>query len=238
MTITHHRFFYSALSASVILGLASVICGQAGEGISDFQVRHETSVSIPLKKHIENGKEIDAISLVLLGTLRAGQNRLYPVDRRIGFGFDFRIGERTTLSPSYYYRKAAPLRGSNETEQRFRLDLTQARQPLPFSLKWRNRLEYRAKHGSRDSVRYRSRLTASITMRLRDKEVFSPFLAEEIFFELRDGRFSSNEFSAGISKRLNRTVAFDIFFLDRRNRTGPVTKIRGIGINLKLRIAR
>jgi hypothetical protein len=56
---------------------------------TDFQIWHETQFVLPVvKSKDKKGKAFDRMSLLLITSLRLGQNRLAPVDERIGAGFD------------------------------------------------------------------------------------------------------------------------------------------------------
>ncbi|HMO81680.1 MAG TPA: DUF2490 domain-containing protein [Pyrinomonadaceae bacterium] len=223
----------------IIISIVAFDClAQDSADDDDFQVWSETTVVIPLKQSKINEQLTDSVSLFILGTLRLGQNRLYPVDRRLGFGFDLRLSRKVTLTPSYYFRLGEPIRNSKETEQRFRLDVSTGWKPAPVELRYRGRVEYRLRHANRDSVRLRNKLTARYPIRIDRKEVVTPFVANEVFFEARDARFSSNEFSVGISKHVNRSFSFELLYLNRRNRSGHIRNINGIGINLKFRLSR
>ncbi|HEV8593067.1 MAG TPA: hypothetical protein VGQ55_13260, partial [Pyrinomonadaceae bacterium] len=102
----------------LLLNTAAAVAAQTlSPPNTDFQVWNETTVAFPiLKKENKGGKKVDRISLLLLGTLRLGQNRLFPVDERIGFGFDLRLNNNFAFTPSYLYRQVEPGRGRSATE--------------------------------------------------------------------------------------------------------------------------
>jgi hypothetical protein len=222
---------------AVILLAARIFNGQDTPSDSDFQFWNETVVAIPVKTSLdEHGKQRDDITLLILGTLRLGQNRMYPVDKRIGFGFDFRINQSLTLTPSYYFRAGEPVRDRPEYEHRARLDLTYDVKWPDVSFRNRNRIEYRIRHSRPDTVRYRNKSTVRFPIKEQGRELFAPFFANEVFYDFREGHWSSNEFSVGISKKIGSFTSTDAFYLLRTNRTGAIRTINGIGLNLKFTI--
>lgn len=204
---------------------------------SDFQVWNETTISVPIKKSKdESGKESDKLSLVFLGTLRLGQNRLFPVDARIGAGIDYKINKYFSFSPTYYYRRAEAVRGRKEYEHRIRFDLTVSEKWKRFSIKDRNRIEYRIRNSRSDSVRYRNKFTLTIPIKRDGKEIFAPFIADEIYYDFQAKEFSTNEISIGISKKFNDNFSADFFYVRRDFRNQTLRFLNGAGVNLKFRI--
>ncbi len=204
----------------------------------DFQVWNETTLVFPLKKTTDaDGKSSTRISLLVMGTLRLGQNRLFPIERRIGAGLNFRVNKYLSVMPSYYYRNAEPRRGRKESEHRLRFEASIENKWKTFSLKDRNRIEYRIRHSSHDAVRYRNKLTLKIPVRINGKEAFAPFVADEIFVDLEKGQLVRNEFSAGIAKKLSDSVDAEFFYLRQDNRTGSIPKtINAVGVNFKIEL--
>lgn len=207
------------------------------EAASDFQVWNETTLVFPvLKTKDEKGKDVDRLSLLTFGTLRLGQNRLYPVDGRVGAGFDLRLNKYFNLSPTYVYRRGEALRDRKEYEHRLRFDLTVGNKWKNFSLRDRSRVEYRIRNSRGDSVRYRNKLTFAFPVKYKDKEIFSPFVAEEWYYDFTAKEFTTNEISAGITRKLNSNTSADIFYVRRDFNNGQLRYVNGIGVNLKIRI--
>lgn len=204
---------------------------------SDFQVWHETTVSVPVVKTKDSsGKETDKLSLLLLGTLRLGQNRLFPVDMRVGAGFDLKINRYLSFTPTYVYRRGEPFRNITELEHRVRFDVTVGHKWKRFSIRDRNRIEYRFRHSRRNSVRYRNKPTFSFPITHKEKEIFSPFVANEIYYDFTAKEFTTNEFTVGITRKLSKNASADIFYVRRDFLTGPFSHLNGVGVNLKFRI--
>lgn len=204
---------------------------------SDFQVWNETTLTVPLiKQKDDKGKSVDKLSLVILGTLRFGQNRMYPIDRRIGVGLDVRLNNNFTFSPSYYYRHGEDLRNIKEIEHRARFDVTYGRKWKTFAIKDRNRVEYRIRNSRRDTVRYRNKFTFSVPIVKDGKELFAPFIADEFYYDFTVKLFTRNELSVGITRKLNKAVSAEFFYLLRHNRTRVLRTVNAVGVNFKIRI--
>lgn len=208
-----------------------------GQSDTDFQVWNETTLVVPVVKvKDKTGKESDKLSLLVLGVLRLGQNRLFPGDIRIGAGFDLKFNKYWSFAPTYVYRRGEPVRNAKEFEHRLRFDLTVGNKWKNFSLKDRSRVEYRIRSNRSNSVRYRNRFTYSFPVRKGGKEIFSPFVADELYYDLTAKEFSTNEITAGISRKLSKNVSADFFWLRRDIRTGQIRHLNGFGTNLKIRI--
>jgi hypothetical protein len=204
---------------------------------SDVQAWSEVQLTFPvIKKKDEKGKEFDQLTFFLVGNLRFGQNLRHFVDERIGFGLDFRVNKNLSLTSAYLYIAAQPLKNRREFENRLRLAATVEKKFRRFSLKDRNLFEYRIRNSRSDSTRYRNRLTFAFPVLKNDKEIFSPFAANEIYYDFSTKNVTRNEVSAGISRKINSNVSTDIFYLWRRNRGNVLTNVNVIGANLKIRI--
>jgi hypothetical protein len=230
-TIRTILFLLSAFSIAVNSGHAQ------DTPDSDFQVWNETTLIVPMiKKKDEKGKSFDRLSFLILGNLRLGQNRLYPVDRRVGMGFDLKLNSSFSFSPTYYYRNGEDVRNRRDTEHRIRFDLTYAKKWKKFAVKDRNRVEYRIRNSRPDSVRYRNKFTFSVPVINNDKEVVTPFAANEFYYDFREKEFTRNEINLGLSKKLTSNISAEAFYLLRQNRSGTIRTIHGIGTTLKIRI--
>lgn len=214
------------------------VFGQSTPPRNESQFWNETQFIIPLKIEKDSkGKEFDRVSLIISGTLRIGRNWQHLVDERIGFGFDFKINKYLTLSPSYLYREDQPYSGKKEKESRFRFAATLEKKFNNFSLKNRNLVEYRYRYlNIANSTRYRNKLIFSIPILKEKKELFTPFIADEVYYDFSTKAWTRNEISGGITKKLNNKFSADFFYLYQRNRGNTLKNIHAAGINLKLRL--
>lgn len=225
------------LLATLLFGFNTVL-SQTFPPEKDFQFWNETQFVIPLKKEKdEKGKEFDRIALNFTTTLRGGRNLKQLVDERVGFGFDFKLNKYLTLSPSYLYRADQPFQGKSERESRLRFAATLEKKFTKFTLKNRNLIEYRDRYRNvENSTRYRNKTTLIIPVTKNKKELFAPFLVDEVFYDFSSKAWSRNEISAGITKKFNSNFSADFFYLFQRNRGNTLKNINALGINLKFRI--
>jgi hypothetical protein len=231
----------SRLFRPAVVAIATLIAIQSASSQSlpdsDFQVWNETVLSFPVVKTKDSdGKASDKLSLLVLGVVRLGQNRLYPVDARLGAGFDLKLNKYFSFTPTYVYRRGEPLRDRKEFEHRLRFDLTVGHKWKHFSLKDRSRFEFRIRNSRSDSSRYRNKFTFAFPVKKDDKEIFSPFIAEEFYYDFTAKEFSTNEISAGITRKLSKNTSADIFWARRDFSSGQIRSLNAIGVNLKIRI--
>ena len=206
---------------------------------SDFQFWNETQFIVPLiKSKDKKGKDFERVTFFLSGTLRFGRNYTQFVDERIGFGFDFKINKYLTLTPSYLYRTAQPYQNRKEFESRFRFAATLENKWTRVSVRDRNLIEYRMRNSRADSVRYRNKLQFNFPIHKNKKEIFAPFVADEIFYDFHDKAWTRNELTLGISKKFSPAFSADFFYLYQRNRGNVLRVINALGVNLKFKFDR
>jgi len=207
---------------------------------SDFQFWNETQLAVPLvKSKDKNGKDFERVTLFLSGTLRFGRNHTRPVDERIGFGLDFKINKYLTLTPSYLYRSAQPFQNRREFENRLRFAASLENKWTKFSVRNRNQIEYRIRHSRADSVRYRNKLQFNFPVRGKDKkEIFAPFVADEVFYDFHDEAWTRNELTLGFNRKLTPTLSADFFYVYQRSRGSVLKNVNVIGVNLKFKFDR
>ena len=203
----------------------------------DVQFWSDAQVSIPLvKKKDKNGKEVEKISFFVTGVLRGGKNITRFVDERIGAGVDISINRYLSVTPSYLYRAGQPFANRKEYEHRLRFDASLEKKWTSFSIKDRNRVEYRIRHSRADSVRYRNKFQFKIPVKNDGKEIFAPFVATEPFYDFSAKAWTRNEFSAGISKKFTPRTSADFFYLLQNNRGNAFKYVNVIGVSLKYKV--
>lgn len=215
------------------------VCSNAQSTVpdNDFQVWNETVFSVPvLFSKTKDDKKTERLSLLLVTSIRLGQNRLAPVDERIGGGFDLAINKNFNFSPTYLYIASQPGRGRRDFEHRLRFDFGYSKKFKHFSIKDRNRIEYRIRNSREDSVRYRNKLTFTVPIKHEGKELFAPFIADEPYYDFTAKQWSRNDLSPGISKKFSEKLAADFFYLWRHNRSGSPSNIHAVGVNLKVKL--
>lgn len=203
----------------------------------DIEFWNETTLNFPIiKRTNKKNEKIEKLNFFIQGTFRAGNNISRPIDERIGAGFDFNVNKYLTLTTSYLYRAGQPPTGGKEYEHRIRFEATPGYKWKHFSLKDRNRFEYRFRHSRANSTRYRNRLTFTVPIKKEGKEIFSPFVADEIFYDFREEKLNRDEFSVGISKKFNQTFTADFYYLFQANREMALKYVNVLGVNLKFKI--
>lgn len=222
--------------ATVFFALAcTAFTQEPDEG--DIQFWNETKVYFPsIKITDDEGKEQKFISPHVMGTIRIGQDLKHFVNERIGFGFDIRLNDYFKFTPSYYYIAEQAVKNSKSLEHRVRFDLTAEKKWKNISISDRNRIEYRIRHSRDDSVRYRNKFKVKFPVRKDGKEIFSPFIADEPFYDFQRKEWSRNEFSAGIEKKFTSKASGEFFYMLQNNAGSRLKYVNIVGINLKFTI--
>ncbi len=211
--------------------------GQSTPADTDFQIWHETTFSRPvIKRKDSNGKSFDRLSLLMITSLRLGQNRLAAIDERIGGGFDLALNKHFSVSPTYLFIASQPARGRREFEHRMRFDVTYNHKFKNFAIKNRNRVEYRVRNSRSDSVRYRNKLTLSVPINRNGAELFTPFISNEPYYDFSAGEWSRNDLSPGIAKKFTDKLSGEFFYTWRKNRSGRPGDVHAVGFNLKVKL--
>lgn len=203
----------------------------------DVQLWNETTVIFPLYKTVNaKGKQSERISLFFNGVLRLGRNVSHFTDERIGFGFDFKVNKYLSFTPAYLYVAAQPYRGRREFENRLRFSVTLEKKFKKFSVRDRNLYEYRFRNSRPDSSRYRNKFQFSLPVLKDGKEYFTPFAADEVYYDFRAKSWTRNDFSVGIGKKFNKNLSADFFYLLRNNKGNVLKYVNAFGVNLKIKI--
>lgn len=228
----HNYRILTFLISQILLGCG---LGLSQPPVRDFQIWSETTFVKPLKKEIDQkDKEVTKVAFLFFGTIRLGQNRLYPVDRRVGVGIDLRLNENFSFTPTYVYRGGEPGRGKDEFEHRVRFDLTYSKKWKTVAIKNRDRVEFRIRHSRPDTVRFRNRFTFIVPVRQDGKEMFAPFVSTEPYFDFREKKWTSHEFNAGIARKLSENVSAEFFYIHRNNKGNTLKHINAFAGNFKI----
>lgn len=196
----------------------------------DNQFWSETTVSFPIKN------TNDKLSVFVAGTLRTGQNFRHFTDERIGAGFEYKINKNISYSSSYLYRAGQPFKNRKEYEHRIRFDLTFENKWKKFSVKDRNRIEYRIRHSKKDSIRYRNKFQFKVPIKKDGKEIFAPYVADEPYYEFSVKQFTRNEFQVGISKKFNKDFSADFYYMLQNTKGNSFKYVNIAGVNLKFTV--
>jgi hypothetical protein len=228
-------FFFALVSLSAVNFFA-----QTSAPESDFQIWNDTQIAIPFvqTKDKKTDKKTDRVSLILYATFRTGENSKRFIDERFGAGFEFRVNKYLTLTPNVIYRAGQPVPRGREYETRLRFDVGLEKKFKSFSIKDRNRIEQRFRNSRSDSTRYRNKFTFTVPVMSGKEELFAPFVAVEPFYEFQSKHWTRNETTFGISKKFNKALTAEFFYLLQNNRGRALRYVNVAGINLKFKIDR
>lgn len=199
----------------------------------DIQFWNETTVEFSLHKD-QNQKE--RINGLIIGNLRVTDNISDLSDKRIGFGLKIKATENITITPSYLFRTQTSS-GPTRYEHRLRLDIVPKKNWKNFSIENRSRFEHRIKtNGRTDDTFYRNRTKLKFLVKSGDKTIFSPYISNDTYFDLRNVNVYRNDTLGGIERKINKNLTAEFFYQYRRNIQSGTKNIHVIGLNLKFKI--
>jgi Protein of unknown function (DUF2490) len=218
--------------------LLSISCfAQQSPYTKDFQIWSDVQITVPLLKGKDNKqKSFDKIDIVFDGIARFGRDVTYPVDDRLSASLEFRINKYLKIAPGYLYQRTEIVPKIKNYETRLTLAGLFEKKFDNFTFKHRSLFEYRLRNSRSDTKIYRSRFNLSHPFKSREKELFSVFVSEEPFYDFTNKIWRSNEFFAGITRKINKNLTTDVFYLNLGNKTGLPRRANGFGINFKIRI--
>ena len=225
----------------IILILAVFLCSvsafsQTAVQNSDIQFWNDTSITFPLiKSKDEKGKEFERLSFSINGTLRFGRNAAGFTDERIGVGINYRINKYISLAPDTFYRARQLSKGRKDYETRFRFAVVLENKWKNFSIADRNQIEYRLRNSRQDSVRYKNRFRFNYPLLKAKKELFTPFVSDEVYYDFLAKAWTRSDLFVGIGKKFNNNFSTDIYYLLVKDKSLPHT-INGIGVSLKFKV--
>jgi hypothetical protein len=202
----------------------------------DNQVWNETQFVFPIAKKKHEGGRTSELSFFVYGVARFGQNARHFADERISFGLNYKYNKYITFSPSYLYGASQPAPHKKAFESRFRFAVTLENKWKKFSIDDRNLVEYRLRNSTADTIRYRNRFRFLVPVVKGDKEIFTPYVGDEVFYDSKTKKISRNEIYLGVVRKLSPTVSADMFYMWRMNRIGSPKNLNIVGVNLKIKI--
>lgn len=194
----------------------------------DEQVWTETNISLPLD-------EKRNWNLSLTTILRASQDASRLTDRRLGLGLTRRLNRHSTLGGAVQFRRNGPSFGNSTRETRFTANATfQTPLGARISLVNRNLLERRDNFPGRDTTIYRNRTQINFPTQVF-KTAVTPFVAGEFFYDFRLKEWARTRASVGITRRFNKRVTADVYFLRQiEGGGGRPGDLHVFGVNLRL----
>ncbi len=205
-----------------------------GQTKSDGQFWATADFTVGLKKgKDQKGKSFDKIALLFSGIDRFGDTVSRPVDQRLGVFLDFRVNKFLTITPGYLYQKAAPLRTNKNFETRLSIAATLNKRKGDFNFRTRQQLEHKFRHNRADNQNYRPLFQVNYFVKRDKKELFSPFVSEEGYYDSLSKTWVRNEFRVGVARTLNKNISADFYYI--RVNTKPL-RVNGFGIAIKVKL--
>jgi hypothetical protein len=203
----------------------NVISAQTNAPRSDNQLWNELQVNVPLNEKFD---------LVLFTSLRLGRDVTHFVDERGSVGISFKVNKYLSLMPGYLYIAAQPSKGRKSFEHRAQFTAT-VRVPIDkFTFSNRSIYEYRFRNSRSDSSHYRSRVQIERSIKIGSR-TFTPYVADEFWYDFRIKDWNRNRFFVGVMKRLNKNLVADFFYMrqsDKRATPGDLNVFRiGLRVN-------
>ena len=201
---------------------------------STFQSWNEVQVIVPLVRGKDSkGKSFDRVTATFGGILRIGRSNLDFVDNRYGVVFDFRVNKYLSLLSSVLYRKDELVKNRRNYETRLDFGLTLSKTFKKITFKDRNEFEHRFRNSRIDTNLYRNRLQVSYPVKYKEKELFSPFISEEVYYELKSKTVVLNDFYAGITRKLTPKISLDLAYI---RSDGKPVNVNGFSVGLKIKL--
>lgn len=219
---------------SIIFLVSTAARSQTAPLPSEYQSWNEVQIILPLVRGKDaKGKTIDKVTATFNGILRIGRSNLDFLDNRTGVAMDFRVNRHLAFLTNILYRKDELVPNVRRFETRLDVGATFFKTWRGITFRDRNMFEHRFRNGRADLNLYRQRFQVSHPIKFEKKEIFSPFISEEGYYDLQAKTWIQNEFYAGITRRLNKRASIDIAYI--RNDSRP-TNVNGISLNLKIKL--
>ena len=225
------RFLFSI---SFVLLFSVVAFSQNSPVPSQVESWNEIQFIVPLKQGKDaKEKTIDKVTATFNGVTRIGRRSVDFLDNRVGAALDFRVNHFFTVNTATFYRRDEFVKNVYHYETRLIAGGTLSDTFHKLTLRSRTAYEHRFRNSRADLNVFRQRFQAIYPLKYHGKELFSPFVTEEGFYDLRAKNWFRNEFYVGVSRHLNPQTTLDIAFI--HNDTRPVN-VNGLNLVLKIRL--
>jgi hypothetical protein len=203
---------------------------------SDIVGWSDITFIVPLKKKDENGKRVDEWILNVGGVLRYGRNLKRPIDERGVVSINYRFNKNFTVGTGYLYRRFRLTEAQRQYEHRLMFFLNSSKDWENIQLRNRSMTTYLIKHSRPDTVVFRNRAQLNFPIMKDKKEVITPFVADEPFYDFREKRWFRNDFFAGVSKQFTPKFGADFYYLRQGFNLGALRQTNGFGMSFRIRI--
>jgi hypothetical protein len=191
----------------------------------DTQMWHDVQAAVALNKEVDFN---------LYGTVRFGRDVSHLVDRRVGVGFTFKLGKYLTLAPWYLNSATRPSEGRKGNENRLNFAATVRFPAGDFTLSDRSLFERRLRFPL-NSTRYRNRFQIEHGVKPGSVQL-TLFASDEVFYDWSVDDWVRNRFSAGVSRRFNKYLTTDLYYMRQNDGRGRPGDLHVIGLTYRLRL--
>ena len=134
---------------------------------------------------------------------------------------------------SALYRKDELVVNRRNYETRLDFGFVVSKTLKKIAFKDRNMYEHRFRNSRSDTNLYRNRLHISYPIKYGEKELFSPFISEEGYLDLKTKKWTQNEFFAGITRKITPKISLDLAYI--RFDGNPVN-VNGFSTSLRIKL--
>lgn len=225
------------LFIAALCGLfTSSVFSQTVDENSDIVAWSDATLIVPLTKRDEGGKRVDQWILNVTGTLRFGRNIKRPVDERGQATINYRFNKYFTAGTGYMYRRYRLTEAQRLYEHRMMFFLLAEKKWPSVVLKNRALTTYLIKNSRSDTVVYRNRIQIGFPIVKNKKEVVTPYIADEPFYDFSLKRWFRNDLHIGVSKQFTPKFGADFFYLRQGINTGALRQTNGFGMSFRYRL--
>jgi Protein of unknown function (DUF2490) len=194
--------------------------------VTDNQSWNDVQIAVPITSKL-NG--------IFSGTLRFGRNFRRPVDERIGFQISYKANKYFTLASGIVYRAAQPTATRKIIETRLIESITANLPIKKYSLSNRNTYEFHLINSRADVWWYRNKTQIERDIKI-GKTKIKPFAYAEFFYNGTQKRWFRGRFVGGISKKFNKNLTLDIFYMRQQEGKSNPARINAIGTTWKINL--
>ncbi|RMG03693.1 MAG: DUF2490 domain-containing protein, partial [Acidobacteria bacterium] len=178
----------------LVLLIYITLCGFSfAQDTDDIVNWNDVNFILPVIQETKNGKKIDRLTLTFNGVLRIGRNLKRPIDERAGIGFSYHLNRNFSVGSSYLYRRSRPTEAPRQFEHRLNFFLTAEKKMKYLAIRNRFMTMYQIRHTKHDAIAQRNRLQFLFPIRKDDREILSPFVTDEIYYDFKTRKLYRND---------------------------------------------
>ena len=225
-----------ALLLLIFGGCSAAAFAQTAVDDSDVVGWSDITIGFPLIEGEDKGKKVDKLAMNLTAAYRFGRNLKRPIDERAGVALTYRINQYFSAGSGYLYRRFRPTEARRQYEHRILFFLLAEKPFKNVVLKNRALTTYLVRHSRPDTTVFRDRIQVNFPVRKNKKVLFSPFIADEPFYDFKLRRWFRNDFFAGVTRQFTKKIAADFFYVRQGFNIGTLRQTNGFGVSFRYRI--